>query len=1126
MLTKLRKYLRIGAALLVVVVALIALAPTIVSHTSLASWVARRALKGINGSIRVGSMSLGWFKPVTVRDVELRDDAGRPLLTAPVIAGSKTLLQLIRDSSDLGTFRCEQPALHLVFEGAQSNLEKLLASLPTGDPAKPAPSSPRPALTLEVVDARVQVEDADTKRSWQLSAIGASIALPRDGSQPVVARLQATLPDAGRIDTEVSVVVADDPLKSTGQLVAKVEGLPLAMFGSVLRRQEPGAYMEGQLSTRVDCRWSPDAQGQPVVRVEGQVEARKLDVSATALGPDHLRLERLDLPCRLALHGDCLHIEKLQVECDLGKVWAAGTVGPTDGAMSLIVRPGQAVGADIDLAKLVAMLPNVVLLQNDTRLTAGRLSLQASSIARNGETVWNASLRTSDLRGISRGHAIAIPEPIAVTLAARKPASALPVVDQLRCESGFLQVSGAGSLDQLTLTASCDLGRLAAQLGQFIDFGPVKLAGQGTTQLTARRRNDGGFAVQGDAQIRKLEVAGLTRKPLAEEQVTLRLEAAGTADATGPRSLDAARIHVQTGGDEVELQLLAPIRELQQEVRGNARVKVRGDLARWQRRLSPWTDVLDGWQMAGAVDATTSARGSLQAVDIDSVAVALRNCQVRGAGLNVNEPSVDVTAAGRWESAGRLLLRDVKITSATLYAQAPVVQLLPDLSMAATIDGDLARLRQVVQTPAPGQDPLSGRVAGPVSVQPVQGRLLATADLKLTNLVYGPPTAPLLREASLALRGRAQYDGAADRVVVEQLELETPALKLASTGSLAKVSSSMDLTLAGNLSYDLEKLAPILQPYLGPDVKLLGRDTRSFRIAGPLVSVTPVSVTVGQPAPGFPLKSWNGEAALAWQSAQAYGCVAGPGAVQAKLADGWIRALPVDSTLNQGRVHLTPTLRLDPAPLELNLARGDGIDRMKLTPAMCAGALGFALPALAKATEADGELSLALEATRLPSTGLAQADITGQLTIHSAKVGPGPLARELAVLLKGPATLTFVRESIVPFRVVNGRVHHQNLQLLFPELTVKTSGSVGLDGSVDLVAEFPVPPKWLPAGGRVATALASRTIRLPIRGTLSQPKMDAEALRHANAQVVRDAAGDALKNEAEKRLNQFLKPRP
>ena len=61
--------------------------------------------------------------------------------------------------------------------------------------------------------------------------------------------------------------------------------------------------------------------------------------------------------------------------------------------------------------------------------------------------------------------------------------------------------------------------------------------------------------------------------------------------------------------------------------------------------------------------------------------------------------------------------------------------------------------------------------------------------------------------------------------------------------------------------------------------------------------------------------------------------------------------------------------------MELSLAKADGIDRMKLTPAVCAGALGFALPALAKATEADGELSLALDVARLPSTGLAQAEM-------------------------------------------------------------------------------------------------------------------------------------------------------
>jgi hypothetical protein len=187
---------------------------------------------------------------------------------------------------------------------------------------------------------------------------------------------------------------------------------------------------------------------------------------------------------------------------------------------------------------------------------------------------------------------------------------------------------------------------------------------------------------------------------------------------------------------------------------------------------------------------------------------------------------------------------------------------------------------------------------------------------------------------------------------------------------------------------------------------------------------------------------------------------------------------------------------------------------------------------LADVAQAEGELSLDLDTARMPLTHPTRAAMAGRIVIHSAQVGPGPLVRELSVLLRSPATLTLVRENVVSFQVANGRVYHRDLELRFPELTVRTSGSVGLDGSLALVAEMPVPPKWL-GSSKLAGALAGQTIRLPIGGTLSKPKIDERTLREASSRFARDAAenvmrqeiDDKLKKEVDNGLKRLLRPR-
>ncbi len=353
--------------------------------------------------------------------------------------------------------------------------------------------------------------------------------------------------------------------------------------------------------------------------------------------------------------------------------------------------------------------------------------------------------------------------------------------------------------------------------------------------------------------------------------------------------------------------------------------------------------------------------------------------------------------------------------------------------------------------------------------------------------------------------------------------MDSPTLTCDATGQIAALRGDMELSLEGEISYDLDKLDAQLRPYLGPGVKLAGRDVRPFRIAGALAAPTAVPGLLGR---------LHGEAGMNWRSLQAMGFQMGAADLRGQLANGWFRAAPIEATLNQGRLRLEPSLHLDPAPMEVYLAKGRAIDRARLTPAACAGGLGYALPIVADVAQAEGELSLDLDGGRVPLTDPLHADISGRVIIHSAAISPGPLVQELSVLLNGPATLTLARENVVPFRLVNGRVYHSGLELHFPELTVRTSGSVGLDGSLALIAEMPVPPKWL-GSSKLAQAVAGQTIRLPVGGTLSKPKLDQAALRAASAQFARDATENAirleldstLKREAENGLKKLFRPR-
>ncbi len=193
-------------------------------------------------------------------------------------------------------------------------------------------------------------------------------------------------------------------------------------------------------------------------------------------------------------------------------------------------------------------------------------------------------------------------------------------------------------------------------------------------------------------------------------------------------------------------------------------------------------------------------------------------------------------------------------------------------------------------------------------------------------------------------------------------------------------------------------------------------------------------------------------------------------------------------------VHLA--LALEPSSVtpshapELVLRKGRVLDREAITPPMCRDLLKYAAPVLADVSRVHGSLSLDLDEWRVPLGAPRQARGSGVLTIHALEVDPGPLTQALAGLLQlRPATVRLVDNSAVRFSMADGRVEHHNLVFQINDAKVQTDGSVGLDQSLDLVATISLSGKLL-GNGPLAEAIRKHPIRLPLRGTLSRPRIE------------------------------------
>jgi hypothetical protein len=267
------------------------------------------------------------------------------------------------------------------------------------------------------------------------------------------------------------------------------------------------------------------------------------------------------------------------------------------------------------------------------------------------------------------------------------------------------------------------------------------------------------------------------------------------------------------------------------------------------------------------------------------------------------------------------------------------------------------------------------------------------------------------------------------------------------------------------------------------------------------------------------------EIGIGWDSVDAYGFSMGAGELRAKLAEGHVRVTPIVGSFGGGKVTLRPSARLDPAPGGVVFAKGMVVEKAKLTPEVCASALGYALPAVANSNKAEGEISISLDENHIPLGDTTRAKAKGVVTIHKATLTAGPVIGEVAKLMgANSVTMTLAENQSVPVRVENARVYHENLTIKIGGYFVKTTGSVGFDGTVDLVADVPIPGglPGLRDAPALAKALAGKRVNVPIRGTLGKPSLDAKAFQAAIAKRAQDAAKDVGKDLLNRELNKLF----
>jgi hypothetical protein len=1112
-------------------------APAIVANTGLRNRFARQALADVRGSVEVGGASFGWFSPIELRDVTLTDEADRTVARVPKITSDKSLLDLVRNHTEPGAFTLENPTLALVCEPNTTNLETALAAYLKDDGTPPAPT--RTPVSVRVVGGTLTLTEAETGKTTTIEDISAAVTIPADRSEPVTVKLTSA---TGKLDAEASV-------GASGSAKVICSDLPLETFGPLLKRADPGLKLAGLATTDLKVSWGA------TVTVSGTAGVKHLALSAPWLNGDTLALDSAALPLDVELAGRVVRVRKFDLTCDAGTLSGSGTFDPDEPTEKLFARAGVTVSATVDLARLAAKLPKLLRIKDGTELREGRLVVTLGSRADGAGVVWEGKLNASALKAVRAGQALAWDQPLNLEFVGRYASGQLPTFDKLVCTSDFVAVNARVTPETVQAAANVYLHRLGARLAQFIDLGGTTLDGEAGAQLVGRREPSGTFRVEGSVALTNFALTDRAGKGLKEPALKFQVSATGKAPANGPVELATATVSLTANGDELDVALLEPVSDVRKLASGSVDVRVSGDLARWKARAGA-VAALPPYPMSGTFLVQGHAKLTPERITVDRLTAGFTNLKFRGAGLNLDEPTVRAVGDLTFTRAtGTATVAKLAVTSAPLSVTDGTLTFEP-LKTEIAIGGggqcvvDLNRLGATLKLFADprGPDAFTGRGSGPLRFRYAGDVTAFGGALDVTNFAYGPKDKPVWVEPTVRFEIDGTYTDSADAVALAVAKVERPGLVLDAKGAVTKITTARELNFTGEARYDWAKLTPLVRDLVGGTFAATGSGTRNFAVNGrltalpaartpdlnggaavPIAPVVPAANPAAAAGGSETLAGLNGNAALGWETIKAYGFDVGAGDLKATMAKGVATVAPITATFCGGKVTLAPTVKLDTAPGTVVLAKGPFVERAKLTPQATAGAIGYALPAFAHAGEAEGEVSATMAENRIPLGDFTGANVKFTLVIHKAAVGASPLAAELANLLGAKnTTMTLATEESVPVQVANGRVKHENFAFKVSGTTLRTSGSVGFDDTLDLVVDVPLP-KDLPVlknNPLMQKAVAGKVVKVPVKGTLAKPQIDAKAFERGVLALARESAKDVGKEALDKELNKLFPGMP
>ena len=367
--------------------------------------------------------------------------------------------------------------------------------------------------------------------------------------------------------------------------------------------------------------------------------------------------------------------------------------------------------------------------------------------------------------------------------------------------------------------------------------------------------------------------------------------------------------------------------------------------------------------------------------------------------------------------------------------------------------------------------------------------------------------ATVFAEKAAVVELDALFPAGGNSVQISKLEVSSGLFDLQAQAEVTELSTRCMVAAKGRAALDFGAVTRLLNARGIDEFKLTGRELRAFSFNAPVAGGAATVLTEGL---------FTGAAFLG--SLKGLGLDAGAADVSVKLAKGSLK-LDYEPVLNNGKLRLVPEVdAVGVLPVILFPAKTKLLENVTLNQEMVDKLLVNVNPLFQGSKVRGGTVSLDLRSCRIATGTTPDKGVTADMDVlfKNLKLELGPSLQELLSMLK-VKDYSYAAEQL-PIHVVvkDGRIHVDPVKMVIDKQPVIFSGWVAFDGTIKYLVEVPLTDRL--TGGAGGKLIKGMTIKIPVTGTVSQPRLDTSALQNTIGGLIKNAVGE----RAAEKVGSFL----